>query len=640
VTKAAPLLLLCGCATAAKSTDLTPELWLEAVRPIAVLSPSLRDRPAPLQGGAKGDIREVYRKVAPAVVLIRTPTGFGTGIIINAAGYVLTNHHVIAQAEQVDFKRRVSVELGQLGPQGFMEKRGEPLTGWVLKSDPLVDLAVLKLETPPKDLVAVQVSDADPVPGEPVSAIGHGGIGLLWAIRDGEVASVGRLATHLAQLVGAECQQTDDPELAAKCATSRKSIEAERARVADQVPGLVIQTSCTLSPGDSGGPLVNRAGQLVGVNAFLQPDPTAPVAANFHVHVAEVRTFLKNVPAEPVSDVPNPYELIRGHKTQVIGDATVAVLAHGVIAFVSLGDTHFVIAKDNGRRMVWRGDGHMVIESKADSGRGAEWIWFEPEPNDLQPEPEPRPPLHQADDVLLLDVSKLSPAAAARYAKVLDEVLVPWGLAPKQPLEHMPSIANVKWKRYDEHSRWSDSGDVQLDPDITIVRRGKRAWWKTGDLLLATEDADSGAADLVLKNGVPQLEQAGGLFASLGLQHLSGLERQRAKEELQKLAPAFASDDLLDVGPNRTQEDPAVESISGPRGVGLLIRLSGPGVDMAWIRRGDAEWFLYDTDGKGSFDVTLYKPKRGVRPSLFKDEHRRTAFEALAKAFFSPDVCE
>src|SRR5439155_25001139 len=107
-----------------------------------------------------------------------------------------------ADAEVVDFKRKVSVEVGALSAQGFMEKKPGGLTAWVLKSDPLVDLAVLKLEAPPTGLPAIEVSPTDPVPGEPVAALGHGGIGLLWAIRDGEVASVGKLATHLAQLAG------------------------------------------------------------------------------------------------------------------------------------------------------------------------------------------------------------------------------------------------------------------------------------------------------------------------------------------------------------------------------------------------------------------------------------------------------
>lgn len=591
------LLLGCGCAAAHPAGELRAEGWLSELRTPASRSGTLRERAAPLQTGAKGDIREVYRKVAPATVLIRTPSGFGTGVIVDARGFVLTNHHVIAQAESVDFKQRVTVELGALGPQGFMEKRGAPLVAWVLKSEPLVDLAVLKLEAPPAELVAVQVADSDPVPGEPVSALGHGGIGLLWAIRDGEVASVGRLATHLAQLVGAECQGTADPSLAAACASSRKTVEAERARVADQVPGLVIQTSCTLSPGDSGGPLVNRAGQLVGVNAFLQPDPTAPVAANFHVHVAEVRAFLKAVPAEPAAHPPDPVELMRGRRTQVQDGVTLAALPEGAIARI---DDTLAVAVRGGRHLLWQGK-RLIVETA--DGRGVEWRLDSP-------------PVRVADDVpMVID---------DRY----EAVLGPWGLLPKTPLERMPRVT-ASWKRYDDDSAWTDAGDVRVGP-ITIARRGNRAWWKQGELLLATEDARSGAVQKAWKAGQPASALEGRLFASIGLALLSDAERQRAKHVLQLLAPDLAAEDLLDVGGTASTDGDGVIARGGPHGSSLVF----PGM-MAWVRRGESEWFIYD-EGK----VVLFNAQKGVRPSLLKDEKARAAFKALALQYFNPEAFE
>ncbi|MBS1152650.1 MAG: peptidase and chymotrypsin/Hap, partial [Myxococcaceae bacterium] len=91
--------------------------------------------------------------------------------------------------------------------------------------------------------------------------------------------------------------------------------------MAERVPGLVIQSSCTISPGDSGGPLVNRAGELVGVNAFLRSDGSAPVAANFHVHVKEVRKFLAEVPAEPLPRIQQPWENLHAASSLLDGDA-------------------------------------------------------------------------------------------------------------------------------------------------------------------------------------------------------------------------------------------------------------------------------------------------------------------------------
>ncbi len=298
------------------------EAWLQDLRGAGApnVGASVRSRGAKVKK-AKGDVREVYAKVAPGTVLIRTGRGFGTGIVINDKGYILTNHHVIAPATVVDFKQQVTVELGRLDADGLMEKESKGRIAWVLKSDPLIDLAVIKLDAPPANLTPVKIAEKDPVPGEPVSALGNGGIGLLWAIKDGEISSIGKLATHLALLVGSECQVSTDPAMAEACKKSRVGLEAQRKSMAERVPGLVIQTSCTISPGDSGGPLVNRAGELVGVNAFLRSDSSAPVSANFHVHVKEVRRFLAEVPAEPQPRIAQPWDGLTGTAGLIDGDA-------------------------------------------------------------------------------------------------------------------------------------------------------------------------------------------------------------------------------------------------------------------------------------------------------------------------------
>jgi hypothetical protein len=89
----------------------------------------------------------------------------------------------------------------------------------------------------------------------------------------------------------------------------------------------------------------------------------------------------------------------------------------------------------------------------------------------------------------------------------------------------------------------------------------------------------------------------------------------------------------------------------------------GQGADMAWVRRSETEWFLYDTDHDGTFDVMLFQAPTGpiegfrleggvvkrdasldgprtVRPQLFKDEKQRQTFTALAKVFFNAEVVE
>lgn len=308
-------LLCCSCVTA--GVTRSPASPSAAAEDPARLLLALRESASPSNAsrvertsGAKGDLREVYRKVAPATVIIRAGASYGSGVVFDSRGFIITNHHVIARAELVELKAKVQVQRGELGRDGIMALDERPLTAWVLKSDPLLDLAVLKLVEPPANLPSVKLSKRDPSPGEPVAALGHGGIGLLWAIKDGEVASVGRLSTHLASLVGTDCVVEMDGTASAACRSAGASVELERKRLEEKVPGLVVQSSCTISPGDSGGPLVNLAGELVGVNAFLKTDPRAGVATNFHVHVAEVRRFLEAVPSEAPRRLPSPWDLV------------------------------------------------------------------------------------------------------------------------------------------------------------------------------------------------------------------------------------------------------------------------------------------------------------------------------------------
>ncbi|MBK7863379.1 MAG: trypsin-like peptidase domain-containing protein [Archangiaceae bacterium] len=664
-----------GCA--ASGPALAPAPTREEARPHP---PTLRERIAPVPT-AKGDLRELYRQVAPATVLVRTKHGFGTGVIIDPRGFVLTNHHVIAGAESVDFKRKVTVELGALNAQGYMEKRPETYSAWVLKGDPAIDLAVLQLEAPLPPLTAVAIAQADPTPGEPVAALGHGAIGMLWAIRDGEVASIGKLATNMAKMLGTE-----------------REVAARRARLAADVPALVIQSSCQISPGDSGGPLVNRAGELVGVNAFLQSDPSAAVSTNFHVHVAEVRSFLREVPAKAAARPPDPHRLSRGAPEEQLDadrdgvrETHVFDLGSSAVVFSELGDGASVaVGTDSGHTLVWSGE-QLVVEGRPGSGRGTAWR--------LLPGGEAE---KQGENVLLLDRSRLSAAAARRFEAVEKGVLEPWGMPVNDTLEHVPDpYAATGWKLIDADGDLKNDAaysgtTVVLDPaqaltepirqaPIAVVQRERRAWCIAGARSWATEDASSGAITTGDSRGHLLLEEA--------LAPLSPDQRARARKALRRVLPALVlegspwPDPVRDVGTS-VYADPsgvkgleyAAVSVSG-RGhdAALLFDLdpttSGPGemerrarkqagFEMAWVRRSETEWFLYDTDHDGSFDVMLFLAPVGtaiafrrqvdgaghrapeldgpdpVRPRLFDDAKHREAFAALARVFFNGDVVE
>ncbi|MGC4099453.1 MAG: DegQ family serine endoprotease [Nitrospira sp.] len=141
--------------------------------------------------------------------------GQGSGVIISADGYILTNNHVIAKA------REVNVTLP--------DKR--EFKGKIVGTDPKTDLAVIKVNA--QDLSAVPWGDATKLQvGEYVLAVGNP-FGLNSTVTLGIVSAVGR--GHMG------ITQYED----------------------------FIQTDAAINPGNSGGALVNTKGELVGINTAI-----------------------------------------------------------------------------------------------------------------------------------------------------------------------------------------------------------------------------------------------------------------------------------------------------------------------------------------------------------------------------------
>ncbi|WP_448130599.1 DegQ family serine endoprotease [Stenotrophomonas rhizophila] len=142
--------------------------------------------------------------------------GMGSGFIISADGYVLTNHHVVADASEV------KVKLGD---------RRE-FTAKVVGSDQQYDVALLKIDG--KNLPTVRVGDSNTLkPGQWVVAIGSP-FGLDHSVTAGVVSAVGR--------------STGGP---------------------DQRYVPFIQTDVAINQGNSGGPLLNTRGEVVGINSQI-----------------------------------------------------------------------------------------------------------------------------------------------------------------------------------------------------------------------------------------------------------------------------------------------------------------------------------------------------------------------------------
>ncbi|MCL2787268.1 MAG: trypsin-like peptidase domain-containing protein [Micrococcales bacterium] len=149
----------------------------------------------------------------------------GSGVIVNAKeGHVVTNDHVVADAADI------LVVLSD----------GRIYHATTLGTDPLTDLAVLKITDPPDDLQEAKLGDSTKVTvGEPVLAVGNP-LGYDNTVTTGIVSAVNRPLA--AQPTGAN---------------------------QDYAVINLIQTDAAINPGNSGGPLFNTQGEVIGINSSI-----------------------------------------------------------------------------------------------------------------------------------------------------------------------------------------------------------------------------------------------------------------------------------------------------------------------------------------------------------------------------------
>lgn len=160
----------------------------------------------------------------------REQEGVGSGIIINADGHILTNYHVVRDAQAL------VVVLTD----------GRQFTATAVGGDPATDLAVIKI--PVNDLPAVKFADTSSVRiGDWVVAIGNA-LGL----PGGPTVTVGVIS-----------------------ALHRTIADNSSGRVLEDL----IQTDAAINPGNSGGPLVNTGGEVVGINTAVATSPLGGQAA-------------------------------------------------------------------------------------------------------------------------------------------------------------------------------------------------------------------------------------------------------------------------------------------------------------------------------------------------------------------------
>ncbi|MCT7970816.1 HhoA/HhoB/HtrA family serine endopeptidase [Laspinema olomoucense] len=162
--------------------------------------------------------RQFFGSRFPTEPQERVERGTGSGFIISKEGQILTNAHVVAGADTVE------VTL----------KDGRSFTGQVMGTDPVTDVAVVKIDA--TDLPTAVVGDSEQLqPGEWAIAIGNP-LGLDNTVTVGIISGTGR-------------------------SSSQVGVPDKRVNF--------IQTDAAINPGNSGGPLLNQRGEVIGMNTAI-----------------------------------------------------------------------------------------------------------------------------------------------------------------------------------------------------------------------------------------------------------------------------------------------------------------------------------------------------------------------------------
>jgi putative serine protease PepD len=185
------------------------------------------------------DVSGLYERVSPGVVSVEVTTGTGggtgSGFVLDADGYLLTNEHVVDAANSVRVR--------------FPE--GAPITAKVIGSDKSSDLALLKIDPSAHKLTPLTLGSSSALKvGQSAIAIGSP-YRLQGTLTTGVISALGR------------------------------SITAPNNFPIDNA----VQTDAAINPGNSGGPLLDATGRVVGVNAQIATNTGANDGVGFAIPI-------------------------------------------------------------------------------------------------------------------------------------------------------------------------------------------------------------------------------------------------------------------------------------------------------------------------------------------------------------------
>ena len=217
----------------------------------------------------------LVKRVSPSVVQIAT-TGYGavgesertnaglivgvqhtigSGFIVDPSGYIITNAHVVTNAQQVQVV--IPVATNDSTPAGAQTYRPEVVLATIVGIAPEFDLAVIKIEYAAKLPSLSLANYAELRQGQVVFAFGSPG-GLANSVTMG--------------ILSATARQTDPDS-----------------------PMAYIQTDAPINPGNSGGPLVNVNGEVVGVNTFIVSQSGGNEGLGFAIPSAIIKSTYQQI---------------------------------------------------------------------------------------------------------------------------------------------------------------------------------------------------------------------------------------------------------------------------------------------------------------------------------------------------------
>jgi len=231
-----------------------------AVKTVSPQSNRRKTDPVTIVTTAEEATVKLFEETAPSVCFINTsqvrqsrwsrnvqeiPAGTGSGFIWDDDGNIVTNFHVIKDAN------RVTVTLSDM-------------SNWeaeVVGIEPNKDLAVLRIKAPAKVISPIKVGTSDDLKvGQSVYAIGNP-FGLDQTLTTGIISATGR---EIKSLTG-------------------RPIKG------------VIQTDAAINPGNSGGPLLDSSGRLIGVNTMIYSPSGASAGIGFSIPVDEVNWVVSDL---------------------------------------------------------------------------------------------------------------------------------------------------------------------------------------------------------------------------------------------------------------------------------------------------------------------------------------------------------